>query len=507
MENIKKAVEIIKKKVKNNPASVGDAVISEIYYEDFWDKFSIANDALNLINSPLIHLGSVNYNSFKLVNDSFDKNKSRDYVGADFFNLLCASLIFVADFSTKGSIKKSLFYFGNASGMIGNLINWADKQPINDPNVYIVLNLPDCQQFTISVPRDELIELGIMDKDGHYINGGISGIYNLGDSINGSDGASSSDVNDGNPGSDDNPGDGYNPKFPKDGTPLNKIPPAGDPVVLNLSSEAQSNVLDASYSYFDYDGDGFAERTAWIGEQQGLLVVDLNENGIIDDGKELFGDKTILKNGRKAKDGYQALNDVDENKDGVIDSQDSAWIKLRVWIDNGDGMTQEGELKTLEELGIETMKLNEERTGTNEEEGNSLEKIGFFTKADGTTGELSDYTFEVNRIDAYNKNQVEVSAEVAEEIYLPESGMLENSWQVMMKSENDELKNLLHQYQDVVSEKEKNSNIGSDIIHNGRKYEQRKIYGRSTTERNREILWCRVRQRKKSNKMDSPVVG
>lgn len=83
MENIKKAVEIIEKKAKNNPASVGDGLISEIYYEDFWDKFSIANDVLNLINSPLIHLGSVNYNSFKLVNDSFDKKKSRDSVVAD----------------------------------------------------------------------------------------------------------------------------------------------------------------------------------------------------------------------------------------------------------------------------------------------------------------------------------------------------------------------------------------------------------------------------------------
>ena len=155
---------------------------------------------------------------------------------------------------------------------------------------------------------------------------------------------------------------------------LDRLRKAIDPVVLNLSEESKANGLGASYSYFDYDGDGFAERTAWIGEQQGLLVVDLNENGIIDDGKELFGDKTILKNGCQAKDGYQALKDVDDNKDGVIDSQDSAWLKLRVWVDNGDGMTQEGELKTLEELGIESIKLNGERIGTSEEEGNILEK-------------------------------------------------------------------------------------------------------------------------------------
>ena len=87
----------------------------------------------------------------------------------------------------------------------------------------------------------------------------------------------------------------------------------------------------------------------------------------------------------------------------------------------------------------------------------SLKKIGFFTKVDGTTGELSDYTFEVNGIDTYNKNQVEVSEEVAEEIYLPESGMLENSWQIMMKSENDDLKNLLNQYQETNEEREKSA--------------------------------------------------
>ena len=64
--------------------------------------------------------------------------------------------------------------------------------------------------------------------------------------------------------------------------------------------------------------------------------MDRNENGIIDDGSELFGNQTILSNGRQAVDGYQALAELDDNKDGIIDASDTSWSKLLVWIDNGD---------------------------------------------------------------------------------------------------------------------------------------------------------------------------
>ena len=47
--------------------------------------------------------------------------------------------------------------------------------------------------------------------------------------------------------------------------------------------------------------DGFAEYTEWISDTQGLLVWDRNQNGIIDDGKELFGDDSVLNSGKKVK--------------------------------------------------------------------------------------------------------------------------------------------------------------------------------------------------------------
>ena len=47
--------------------------------------------------------------------------------------------------------------------------------------------------------------------------------------------------------------------------------------------------------YFDLDKNGFAEKTAWIGTEDGFLALDRNGNGIIDNGGELFGDQVELK--------------------------------------------------------------------------------------------------------------------------------------------------------------------------------------------------------------------
>lgn len=141
---------------------------STFYHKDDWDYASVVNDFLNIaIGNQLIHLKSIEYNFAKFVNDSLDEGKTFKDVSADVFNLSSATLIFVADFTSMGRLRGiSLNVLGNVVGMIGNSINFVNfdalfdsLQPsLNaDDNVYIVLNLPDCQQFTISVPRDELM--------------------------------------------------------------------------------------------------------------------------------------------------------------------------------------------------------------------------------------------------------------------------------------------------------------------------------------------------------------
>ena len=129
-----------------------------------------------------------------------------------------------------------------------------------------------------------------------------------------------------------------------------------DPLALDLDGNGISFTNQSAY--FDLDNNGFAERASWIGKTDGLLALDKNNDGEIGDGSELFGDAMRKKDGTLAKDGFDALTDYDLNKDGKIDAADDVYSKLRVWVDaNGDGITDDGELKTLAELGIKQLNL------------------------------------------------------------------------------------------------------------------------------------------------------
>jgi Ca2+-binding RTX toxin-like protein len=132
------------------------------------------------------------------------------------------------------------------------------------------------------------------------------------------------------------------------------------PLILDINNNGTSSTgLGNSQTYFDMDGDGFKERTAWVEQGDGLLVLDRNGNGVIDNGTELFGNFTPLSSGNSASDGFEGLLQYDENRDGMIDHNDAAYNQLKVWMDdNANGITDTGELKTLQEAGVASVKLN-----------------------------------------------------------------------------------------------------------------------------------------------------
>ena len=104
---------------------------------------------------------------------------------------------------------------------------------------------------------------------------------------------------------------------------------------------------------FDHDADGVRTGTAWAGADDGLLVLDIDSNGLIDSGRELFGNNTLLANGQKATDGHAALRALDANADGSLDAADAPFANLRVWRDlDQDGVSDAGELQSLEAAGI-----------------------------------------------------------------------------------------------------------------------------------------------------------
>lgn len=124
-----------------------------------------------------------------------------------------------------------------------------------------------------------------------------------------------------------------------------------DPLALDLDNDGIETIAVAGFSgsLFDYNNDGIRTATGWVSADDGLLVRDLNGNGIIDNGSELFGDNTTLADGSKAAHGFAALAELDSNSDGKVDALDKAFNELKVWVDaDSDGVSQASELHTLD---------------------------------------------------------------------------------------------------------------------------------------------------------------
>ena len=105
------------------------------------------------------------------------------------------------------------------------------------------------------------------------------------------------------------------------------------PLVVDLDGDGVETVTAEGGVYFDHDANGFKENSGWVGQDDGILVRDINGNGIIDNGTELFGNNSVLSSGEKAVNGFEALKDLDDNNDGIFDHNDKAWNEVKIWQD------------------------------------------------------------------------------------------------------------------------------------------------------------------------------
>ncbi|RWI50097.1 MAG: hypothetical protein EOR16_31090 [Mesorhizobium sp.] len=170
-----------------------------------------------------------------------------------------------------------------------------------------------------------------------------------------------------------------------------------DPLVLDLDGDGvELSPLAGSTVHFDYDGDGFAERTGWVSADDGILVADTNGNGVVDGAGELFGSPT--------QDGFAVLETLDSNGDGKIDASDSVFGTLRVWQDlDQDGVSDAGEMMTLAEAGIVSIALTRtDVAGTNA--GHDVGYEALFTRANGSTGSAQTIYFQTDRQDTQGDN-------------------------------------------------------------------------------------------------------
>jgi hypothetical protein len=153
--------------------------------------------------------------------------------------------------------------------------------------------------------------------------------------------------------------------------------------------------------------------TGWVGAGEAIVVRDLDGNGTIDSGRELFGDNTLLtrgpKAGQRAASGFEALADLDSNNDGQFNAADAAFASVKLWKDaNQNGISEAGELFTFAQLGVQGIKVVGKADGTQltdadgELTGNRQTLASRFIWGDGgngqagTMGLAADLTFTTN---------------------------------------------------------------------------------------------------------------
>jgi hypothetical protein len=201
-----------------------------------------------------------------------------------------------------------------------------------------------------------------------------------------------------------------------------KDPTKKDPLVLDLGGDGikTTNLAGSKVAFFDLNADGYAEMTGWVAPGEGVLAMDRNGDGRINDGRELFGDQTILKNGKKAANGFEALAELDTNRDGKIDANDAAFSQLRILTTN---TTSNGyELHTLDELGVKAINVDSTPTNVVDEQGNTQTRVSSFETIDGTLRQIAEYSFQRNPAYAVPQELLPVPDDIAAMPCLPGSG-------------------------------------------------------------------------------------
>ncbi len=213
--------------------------------------------------------------------------------------------------------------------------------------------------------------------------------------------------------------------------------------ILDMNGDGIKTTDVKNGAYFDHDANGFAEQTGWSSADDGILVWDRNNNGLIDNGKEVFSDYMSL-NGKSAKGGLLLLKEFDKNGDGKITAKDSIFSKLKVWQDrDGDGYSSSDELFSLEDKGIRAILLDYKDSNITDPNGNKILRTSNYEKNDGAIGRICDCM--VLRDTAYtiSNKWLDVPAGIASLPNLQGYGNVHDLHQAMARDKNGKLTKLV----------------------------------------------------------------
>ncbi len=177
-----------------------------------------------------------------------------------------------------------------------------------------------------------------------------------------------------------------------------------DPLVFSFDCDLR--MLSNKSFHFDLNCDGQSDESFSLQPGSGFLALDLDNDGLIMNGSELFGPTT--------GHGFQELAMHDSDGNGWIDENDPVFSKLRIW---KPGSPDNTDLIGLTEAGIGAISLTHDQTSFQLRDRNNMlmgevAASGFFLTEDGEVRPLQEIKLALK--EGINQNAETVGKEATE---------------------------------------------------------------------------------------------
>ncbi|OHU86199.1 MULTISPECIES: calcium-binding protein [Pseudoalteromonas] len=162
------------------------------------------------------------------------------------------------------------------------------------------------------------------------------------------------------------------------------------PIAIDLDGDGVEFLSKKeSQARLDMDNDGFQEKVSWVSADDGLLALDFNGSGTIDELSEI----SFARLAGAGSSDLEGLRTLDTNQDNIFDQADDAYAFAYIWQDlNSNGVQERGELTTLAERNIAEISLKGQESFTFEDDVSIVHHMTYTMLHDGRsiTGKAAD---------------------------------------------------------------------------------------------------------------------